>query len=125
MFDLTIEASISAAHAIVIGGQREPVHGHDWHITATISGPTLDTEGLLCDFHAAERALREVTSPFHNRNFNETSPFDRLNPTAENIARYFAEQLGGRLRPILPPGAVLTALRITEAPGCAATYRPS
>ena len=125
MFDLTIETTISAAHAIVIGGQREPVHGHDWHITATISGRTLDAEGLLCDFHAVESALREVTAPFHNRNFNETSPFDRLNPTAENIARHFADQLGGRLRAILPPGAALTALRITEAPGCAATYRPS
>jgi len=125
VFDLTIEATISAAHAIVIGGQREPVHGHDWHITVTISGLALDAEGLLCDFHAAERALREVTAPFQHRTFNEVPPFDRLNPTAENIARYLAEQLGGRLRPILPPGAALTALRITEAPGCAATYRPS
>ncbi len=125
MFDLTIEARISAAHAIVIGGRREAVHGHDWHITVTISGPTLDAEGLLCDFHAAEGALREVIAPFQNRNFNEVPPFDRANPTAENIARYFAEQLGGRLRPILSTGAALTALRITEAPGCAAVYRPA
>lgn len=124
MFDLTIEATISAAHAIVIAGRREPIHGHDWHITATISGPALDAEGLLCDFHAAEAALREVTARFHNRSFNEIPPFDRLNPTAENIARYFAEQLGSRLARILPAGASLSALRITEAPGCAAVYRP-
>jgi 6-pyruvoyltetrahydropterin/6-carboxytetrahydropterin synthase len=123
VFDLTIESTFSAAHAIVIAGRREPLHGHDWHITATISGPSLDAGGLLCDFHAAEAALREVTAPFHNRNFNEIPPFDRLNPTAENIAGYFADQLAARLRPILRPGAALSALRITEAPGCAATYR--
>jgi 6-pyruvoyltetrahydropterin/6-carboxytetrahydropterin synthase len=125
VFDLTIESTISAAHAILIQGQREPLHGHDWHITVTLSGPALDDDGLLCDFHAAEAALREVTAPFHHRNFNDIPPFDRLNPTAENIAKHLADQLANRLRPILPKGASLSALRITEAPGCAATYRPS
>jgi 6-pyruvoyltetrahydropterin/6-carboxytetrahydropterin synthase len=124
VFDLTIESTFSAAHAIVIAGRREPLHGHDWHITATISGPALDHDGLLCDFHAVESALRELIAPFHNRNLNETAPFDRLNPTAENIARYLATELAARLAPLLPAGAAISALRITEAPGCAAIYRP-
>lgn len=125
VFDLTIESTFSAAHAITVAGRAEPLHGHDFHATATISGPALDGDGLLCDFHAAERQLRELTSPFHNRNLNETPPFDRLNPTAENIARHLGDELARRLAPILPGGARLSALRLTEAPGCAATYRPA
>jgi 6-pyruvoyltetrahydropterin/6-carboxytetrahydropterin synthase len=125
VFELTVESRFSAAHAILIAGQREPLHGHDWHITATIAGPTLDAEGLLCDFHLVETSLNSISARFHNRNLNDSPPFSAgVNPTAEHIARHIAQELARALAGKLPPGARLTALRITEAPGCAATYRP-
>lgn len=120
MYELSIEGGFSAAHAIRLGGVPEPLHGHDWHITVTLSGDTLDDDGLLCDFHTIEESLRAVTDRFHNRNLNETAPFDRVNPTAELIARHIAEALS----PLLPAETRLVSVRITEAPGCAATYRP-
>jgi len=120
VYELSIEDCFSAAHAISTGGVREPVHGHDWHVTVTIGGPRLDEDGLLCDFHTLQEALRSVTRAFHHRDLNATPPFDRTNPTAELVARHIAD----RLLPLMPEEARLLSVRVTETPGCAATYRP-
>jgi 6-pyruvoyltetrahydropterin/6-carboxytetrahydropterin synthase len=125
VFELSVETEFAAAHAIVLNGQREPLHGHNWRVTATLSGPTLDAQGLLCDFHIVESGLRDITGPWHNRNLNDLPPFaDGLNPSAEHIARHIAGELARALVGRVPPGVKLTAVRITEAPGCAAIYRP-
>jgi len=122
MYELTVKTEFCAAHSIVIAGAREPVHGHNWRITTTIEGPKLDADGLLCDFHAVEHALAVITAPLTNTDLNAIPPFDSLNPTAEHVARHIAERLAAALD--LPAGARVAAVRVTEAPGCAATYRP-
>lgn len=125
MFSLSVQTEFAAAHAIIIAGEREPLHGHNWRITATVSGPSLDREGLLCDFHVVEAALRSITEPWHNRNLNDAAPFAAgLNPTAEHIARHIAQELGRSLSGRLPGGARVSEVRITEAPGCTAIYTP-
>jgi 6-pyruvoyltetrahydropterin/6-carboxytetrahydropterin synthase len=91
-------------------------------VTVTLAGPALDTDGLLCDFHAVERALAAVTAGFHNANLNERPPFtDGVNPSAENVARHIADRLGASLT--LRPGVRIDSIRVTEAPGCEAEYR--
>lgn len=120
MYQLRVETVFSAAHAITIGGAREPVHGHDWRVTAMVQAPQLDADGLVCDFHAVEAALREITGRYHNRNLNEVSPFDRQNPTAEHVALHIATELARRI----PRTASVHSVTVTEAPGCAAVYLP-
>lgn len=125
MFEVTVESEFAAAHAIVMRGEREPVHGHNWRVTATLAGDSLDDDGLLCDFHALESALREILGPFHNRDLNATYPFDRVNPTAELVARHIGEALGAAIpAPDAARGVRVASVRVTEAPGCAAVYRP-
>jgi 6-pyruvoyltetrahydropterin/6-carboxytetrahydropterin synthase len=140
MFEVSVEAMFSAAHALLIGGDREPVHGHNWHIVATVAGPALDPDGLLVDFHVLERALADITRRFHNFNLNAAPPFDKVNPSAERVAQYIAYTLEDRLAQMhsLAPTSPATAgcatspqhprvvsVRVTEAPGCSVTYRPS
>lgn len=120
MFTLSIEAEFCAAHAIVMRGVREPVHGHNWKVTAVVAGDRLDADGLLCDFHAVQAVLAAAIAPFHNGNLNDTPPFDRVNPTAEHVARHIAGALGKGLS----LGVAVRSVRVTEAPGCAATYMP-
>jgi 6-pyruvoyltetrahydropterin/6-carboxytetrahydropterin synthase len=120
MFELTVEAEFAAAHALRIAGTPEPTHGHNWKVKVTIAGPSLDSDGLLCDFHTIEEALHLIVGRFHNRNLNETTPFDRVNPTAELVAKHIADSL----IPMMPAEAGLVSVRVTEAPGCAATYKP-
>ena len=123
MYEISVHAEFCAAHALVIAGMREQTHGHNFRVTARIEGPTLDSDGLLCDFHSVEGVMAEVIDPFRNANMNAVAPFDRENPSAEHIARYIAEELSRRLDPSLKPNAWVASVSVTEAPGCVATYR--
>jgi 6-pyruvoyltetrahydropterin/6-carboxytetrahydropterin synthase len=120
MFELTVEREFCAAHAISVSGAKEPVHGHNWRVQVVVSGEMLDSDGLLCDFHLIQQKLDEAIQPFHNHDLNCTPPFDRLNPTAENVVRHIAQAI----EPKLPRNVRLVCAAITEAPGCQATYRP-
>ena len=127
MYELTVETVFSAAHSLSIQGEQEPIHGHDWHVTACISGRTLDPDGMLVDFHAVEAALQELVRPFRNANLNTTPPFDRTNPSAEHVAAYLGQSLGAAVARLgdAPEGLRprVSWVRVTEAPGCAVTYR--
>lgn len=122
MFAITVEATFSAAHALIIAGVREPVHGHNWHVVVTVEGSTLDADGLLCDFHTVHAQLEEVIEPFHNRNLNDVAPFTTVNPSAELVAKHIFDQLHARLGGALAPHARVARVSITEAPGCTAFY---
>ena len=124
MYEITVERTFCAAHAIIICGEREPMHGHNWLVTVTIAGQTLDSDGLLCDFHTVERVLKEVCHPFENRNLNEVSPFDDVNPSAEHVASHIAREMSAHLKYALPPHAKVASVRVTEADRCSATFRP-
>ncbi|MHB1846640.1 MAG: 6-pyruvoyl trahydropterin synthase family protein [Deltaproteobacteria bacterium] len=92
------ELRFSGAHAIRLrGGKCERRHGHDWRLRVTVGAAELDELGLVLDFADLKTAVREVLAPFEHRDLNETPPFDRLNPTAENIARLVFEGLAARL----------------------------
>jgi 6-pyruvoyl-tetrahydropterin synthase len=131
---IEINAHFSAAHAITMGGVVEPLHGHDWHVTAVIEGPGLDGDGLLVDFHWLQNELAAIIGPFQNQNLNQAEPFVfGLNPTAELVARHIAHSLSDRLATWSQKqpkdqasrhGLRLARVRVTEAVGCAATYVP-
>jgi 6-pyruvoyltetrahydropterin/6-carboxytetrahydropterin synthase len=118
MYELTVEREFCAAHAITINGHREPVHGHNWRVRVIVIGGELDSNGLLCDFHVIERELDGIIKAFDNNDLNATPPFDRLNPTAEHVARHIAQ----RLQPKMPRNITLKGATVTEAPGCSATF---
>lgn len=124
VFELTVEAEFCAAHAILLGGRREPSHGHNFHVTAALSARHLDAEGLGVDFHAVESALQAVIEPWKNRDLNQSEAFRALNPSAENIAFCIADLLERHLlvQGVIDNSRVRVAwVRVTEAPGCAAT----
>lgn len=122
VFALEVECEFAAAHAIVLMGERERLHGHNWRVVVSVAGDRLDGEELLCDFHAVERMLSETVQPFRDGNLNETAPFDRINPTAEAVARHVAAALSVRLHQTIP-AVHLEWVRVTEAPRCTAVVR--
>jgi len=126
MYEIRVEHTFSAAHALTIGQDREPLHGHDWRVRAVIAGAKLDADALLCDFHTVEAVLREICSPFNNRTLNDVSPFDgTANPSAEAVAEHIARRLTEDLGDALAPHARVASVSVTESPGCEATYRPA
>ncbi len=120
VFELTLSSSFSAAHALVIKGVREPVHGHDWQVEATFRGGTLDEDGLLHDFHALEAGLEAIIGPFRTTDLNAAPAFENLNPSAEEVARL----IGLQLLEQLPDHVSLARISVTEAPGCKAAWLP-
>lgn len=126
-FQLEVTDTFSAAHAITIAGEREPVHGHDWRVTVIVERDELDADGLVADFHALQGALADVLRPFRNRTLNDAPPFradlpraDAVNPTAERVAEHIANEVASNL----PAPVRLHSVRVTEAVGCAAIWRP-
>lgn len=118
MYTVRVERTISAAHALELGGTREPMHGHNWRVEVTLEGERLDADGLLVDFHAMERALAGILEPYHNGCFNTIPPFDRTNPTAELVAHFVATAMQVHL----PTGVRVRTVAVSEAPGCIAAY---
>lgn len=127
---LIVEHTFAAAHAIGLpDGSLEPLHGHNWTISAVVESADLDSIETVMDFHELHRVLVEAVEPVNNRCFNDHPPFDiqapyqrssaKLNPTAERIAEWIA----GRITPRLPKGVRLIELRLSEAPGCVAVYK--
>jgi len=112
------------SHAITIAGTAETLHGHNFRVTARLTGDSLDNDGLLCDFHTIEATLNDILAPLANNNLNTTEPFTTTNPTAELVARHIADQLAARLDDALAPHARVASVSITESPGCTATYSP-
>ena len=114
MYEITVDREFCAAHALEIQGTRETLHGHNFRVTVTIAGDKLDSDGLLCDFHTVNAVLKDICRPFVNANLNDTPPFNRVNPTAELIAKHIGDQMISRLEASLAPAARVAAVRVTE-----------
>ena len=57
----------SAAHFITYGGDVcEPLHGHNYHVAAEVSGP-LDENQYVIDFIALRDALQEIVDQLDHR----------------------------------------------------------
>jgi 6-pyruvoyltetrahydropterin/6-carboxytetrahydropterin synthase len=88
-----------AAHQVRLSEDRcEALHGHNYRVIVHAEARELDATSYVVDFAALKQAAVQVTSRFDHRNINEVEPFtegDR-NPTAEELARFLAEELGHR-----------------------------
>lgn len=123
MFQVSVEETFSAGHALRgYKGKCENVHGHNYRVRATIDGPQLDDIGLLLDFTHLKAAIREIIKRLDHQFINDLEPFRTLNPSAENLAKYFYEEIV-RLLKGLPPGARLTEVIVWETDTSSARYR--
>jgi len=94
MYELTIEGSFASAHQLRgYKGKCENLHGHNWRVELTVAGSELNEIGLLIDFHDLKRILKEVLDRLDHKNINDVKPFNRENPSSENIARFIALEI--------------------------------
>jgi 6-pyruvoyltetrahydropterin/6-carboxytetrahydropterin synthase len=124
MFQVSVEETFSAGHALRgYKGKCENVHGHNYRVRVTVEGPQLDAIGLLSDFTHLKHAVREVIGILDHQFMNDLEPFKTVNPSAENLAKYFYEEVAARLKN-LPPGARITDTVLWETDTSRAQYRP-
>ena|SRR3989338_5795152 len=95
-YTVRVEARFEAAHNLrKYKGVSEPLHGHSWKVETKFKCTKLDPEGIGIDYAEAERTIRELAKRFDHRYINEIPPFDKMNPTSENLARWFFGELEG------------------------------
>jgi len=94
MFEISVEQTFAAAHALRgYKGKCENVHGHNYRVRVALEGAELNSIGLLVDFVEVKRLLQDSIEYLDHRFVNDLPPFDAINPTAENMAKYFYEQM--------------------------------
>jgi len=70
------------------------------------------------DFRDLKKYTDKIIEKFDHSMINEIKPFDRINPTAENLARYIFKQLKDRILP-----AQLIYVEVSESEEYSAEYR--
>jgi 6-pyruvoyltetrahydropterin/6-carboxytetrahydropterin synthase len=124
MFEVSVEQTFAAGHALRnYKGSCENVHGHNFKIQVTIEGAELDQTGMLVDFLDVKQSMGAVIARLDHRFLNDVPPFDVKNPSAENIAEYFYEELTSGLVSNPVPVRV-REVKVWETDIQSATYRP-
>jgi 6-pyruvoyltetrahydropterin/6-carboxytetrahydropterin synthase len=123
MFEVTIEETFAAGHALRnYRGKCENVHGHNYRCQVTLEGAELDSIGLLVDFVELKKVVHGVLDRMDHQWLNEFPPFDVLNPSAENMAKYIYDEVSEGLK--TRQGVKVGAIRLWETDTASATYRP-
>lgn len=120
-FDVTIEHRFNALHQLRLGnGTLEPVHGHDWRVAVTVARQDggLDGYGFVADFHDLEKRLAALLGSLHHGNLSQSPQFAEVNASAEQVARWVAQNL------TIPAAVRVTGVEVEESPGCVARWSP-
>ena len=123
-FSVRVEARFEAAHFLrEYRGISEPLHGHSYKVEADLAGQQggLDDDAIAVDFVSAKRKLEQLAKKLDYGCINEVPPFTEVNPSAENIASWFATELQ---KAVDDEQAVVTAITIWEGPVNSVKYVP-
>ena len=119
MFTVSVETRFWAQHQLSLpDGSKEPLHGHNWSVTAEVSSSKLDGIGFVMDFCRLKAMVDDITDEFGNAPLEENDYFHRNSSSAESVAQYIYERLITKL----PRGVKLEAVRVVEEPGCTAKF---
>ena len=122
MYQLFTEEHFDAAHYLrKYRGKCETVHGHRYKIVARVEAEKLDEAGLAYDLARLKRQLREIIAPFDHACLNDVLPFNRIEPSCENIASTIYNELKLRLS---GSAATLVCVEAWESTTSGAVYTP-
>jgi 6-pyruvoyltetrahydropterin/6-carboxytetrahydropterin synthase len=95
MFVLKIVTDFASAHSLRdYPGDCSRLHGHNWQVEMLVVSKVLDDIGMAIDFREIKNQTKVVVKRLDHQYLNDVAPFDELNPTAENIAKYFYDEVG-------------------------------
>ncbi len=128
LFTIRTKAQFESAHAIRqyledpnnLGSFiDEDVHGHTFEVEAFVSSNHINRRtGFAIDFLVLKNKVDELALKLDHKFINEVDPFDKINPSTENLAKYFFEEINK----IIPQDSWLKKVRIYEGPNNYAEY---
>lgn len=121
MFMVSVQAHYDSAHFLRnYHGKCERLHGHRYVVELALATNELDRAGIAFDFVDIKRNLRELADHLDHNNLNDLPPFDELEPSAENQAKYFYDEMKRRLPAKMAEAIVFT--KVWETPTQWAMY---
>jgi 6-pyruvoyltetrahydropterin/6-carboxytetrahydropterin synthase len=123
MFEVTVEDTFPAGHFLRnYKGKCENPHGHNYKVRVTLQGKELDKSGLLLDFKDLKEVMRPTVDRLDHQMLNELAPFIELNPSAENLAKYFFDETNRQLKSATNGRVWVKDVTIWETDTTTATY---
>ncbi len=122
MYQISVEQHIDAAHFLRgYQGKCEALHGHRFRVVVKITAPEVNNIGIGYDFVELKQHLRDVLVRFDHICLNDVPPFDKMNPSSENIAATIYSELQSKLA-----GATvsLSCVEVWESPQTGVIYSP-
>lgn len=121
-FTVRVEARFEAAHFLrEYRGFSEPLHGHSYKVEADLEGAGggLDADAIAVDFVSAKKKLEVLAKKLDYGCINDVPPFTEINPSAENIAEWFARELQSA---VAEENARVVSTTVWEGPVNSVTY---
>ena len=118
MYEVSVTQEFAAAHQLPdYQGQCSNIHGHTWKVRVSVGAKCLNASGMVMDFRDLKAALLGILDRYDHSFINEIPPFDKLSPTAENIAQEIYRELKTTY-----PDYNLKKVRVWESASSCATY---
>jgi len=94
MYKLSALLNFSSAHYLnAYNGDCARLHGHNWRVLVEVSANELDETGMALDFKDLNSIAWKIIGKFDHQVINKVEPFDKINPTAENLACYLYDEI--------------------------------
>ena len=122
MYQIAVEQHFDAAHFLRgYQGKCEALHGHRFRVVVKITASRVNEIGLAYDFTVLKQHLADILSTFDHTCLNDVPPFDKINPSSENIAATIYNEL----QPKLAGAPVsLSCVEVWESPQSGVSYSP-
>ncbi|MBE7410726.1 MAG: 6-carboxytetrahydropterin synthase [Leptospiraceae bacterium] len=92
-FYIRIESFFESSHYLYNyfpEGKDEACHGHSWKVEIYLkSNDNISSDGISFDFLKIRKMLNKLIDSIDHITINDHPDFSKINPTSENIARWF------------------------------------
>ncbi|OGF45386.1 MAG: 6-carboxytetrahydropterin synthase QueD [Candidatus Firestonebacteria bacterium RIFOXYC2_FULL_39_67] len=120
MYELNVEDEFASAHYLRgYKGKCERVHGHNYRVMITVKAKKLNKIGLAVDFSEIKVELKKNMEILDHRLLDELPCFKKVNPSAENIAKYIFDSMN---KPLKVKQVKLSKVTVWETARASASY---
>jgi 6-pyruvoyltetrahydropterin/6-carboxytetrahydropterin synthase len=120
MYRVSVRQHFDAAHYLRgYGGKCEALHGHRFEVVVSVEAGKLNKIGIAFDFVELKEYVGEVLKRFDHVCLNDIKPFDKINPSSENLAAIIYKELKAQLSSV-----VISQVEVWESPESRVTYTP-
>lgn len=117
-----VETHFTSAHQLHgYPGHCGRLHGHTWKVRVEVETQKLNAIGISMDFKELKRLIETPLEKLDHVYINEIPPFDKQNPTAENLAAFIYQEL----KKLLPSEIQLKEVTVWESENYGCSYSES